>query len=260
MDSRHTIEKKQNDLNKKYQTTYEQYQQNKSDELLDSLDDVAREILAYVDMLASQYDTDDGENNPDYQYVVETCHDTLNFIEFHFTYIKNERNENAIISKTAYSDLMRLSRKLNGKENRKERKKYIKTFKELGVPTYGLTCMTIQNKRKLFFCIATIIIFLIILPIALVDHQNLMLIYGLAFNVLYINLVMFFASKEKILLLSLIFYATITSTVFLLPSEINIEFNFGIIKGKAIGGIAAFILLVYINPIKKIYDYSNKNK
>ncbi|CNI62977.1 hypothetical protein E2566_20905 [Pectobacterium punjabense] len=260
VDLRKEIEEKQDFLNSVYQNAYYGYQSDKSVQKLDYLDEKARELLRYVDTIASDYNTDDGENLVDYQYVVETCFDTLHFIKRHFTYMKNEIGKNTTISNTAYSDLMRLACKINDKGKKNEIKNFINEFNGLGIPTYGLRRMTIKNQRKLTFSILTVIATFIIFIMALSGNDNLIFMYGLVFNALYIILIMMFSSREKILLLSLVFYVTLPVTIYSLPFDSTMSFDFGVINGSFIGAIGVFILLIYKNPMIQIFDFLNKSK
>jgi uncharacterized membrane protein len=258
-ESRKQIKNKQEELNLEYRNSYVNYQSNKSESNLDDLDDKAREILTYVDTIASKYNTDQGEEHIDYQYVVETCFDSLEFMKFHFTYLRNEKNENTIISKTAYSDLMRLARKINSREKKKQIKKYIDDFRYLEIPIYGLKFMTIQTQKKLTFSALAVIACAIIFMMAVNKSDNLFFMYGLVFNTLYIILIMMFSSREKILLLSLVFYVTLPMTIFSLPFDSSINFDFGVVKANVVGAVGVFLLLLYKSPIMQIYDFLNKN-
>lgn len=251
------IKEKLDTLLKEYQVLENQYENSKNRKNLDLYDDKGREVFEFINSQArAYYNNVSDEKDTDYQYVIETCFEILPFVLSHFKTITQEMNASVSLGDTVYSDIQRMAHKISGKS--RDLKRLKSEFRNNKLPTYGFKHGTYMSKKKNITAMILGVITAILFIVAFIGNENLMFLYGLSFNSLFVFIIIFMdLSKKKFLLLTPIFIVSLPTTIYILPFDAGITIASEHITFKAIGAVAVLIYLLKFNPFIKIYDSLN---
>ncbi|HEK2073673.1 MAG: hypothetical protein ACLTQE_14475 [Proteus mirabilis] len=254
----HELKARIDNLMAEYDAIESIYYENKTKENLNLYDNKGREIFELLNSQARAYANNaKDEKDTNYQYVIESCFDILPFILRHFQNISIEEKTPTQLGETTYSDIQRTAKKMSWKKCKIRKIK--NEFKKNNIPTYGFEHGTYMSKKRVITSLIILAITIALFIVAIIGNDNLLFLYGLSFQSLFIFIVIFMdLPREKMSILTPVFLIPLPMTIYLLPFDASITIASGNIKFTAAGAIAVYLFLLKFNPFLKIYDSLDK--